>query len=315
METIIGQGDGPRGEQGGVNTPAGDLIKDTDMAGFTEDVIRASMEVPVLVDFWAPWCGPCKQLGPLLEKVVTAAAGKVKLVKVNIDENQPIAQQLRIQSIPAVFAFQNGQPVDGFVGVLPESQIRTFIERLAGGAIGPTPVEAALAAGKEALDDGDAQGAAAAFGVVLEADPENAAALAGLTRCHLQLDQIDEARAVLDRLPAQPGEQADIAGARAALALAEEAAEAADSGEIGELRQRLEANPKDHETRFDLATALNAAGQREAAADALLEIAQLDRNWNDQAARKQLLKLFDAWGPTDPLTVETRRRLSSILFS
>ncbi len=307
METIIGQGGG--------GAPAGDSIKDTDTAGFAEDVIRASMEVPVLVDFWAPWCGPCKQLGPLLEKVVTAAAGKVKLVKVNIDENQPIAQQLRIQSIPAVFAFQNGQPVDGFVGALPESQIRDFVERLAGGAIGPTPVEAALAAGQAALDGGDAVAAAEAFGAVLEADPENAAGLAGLVRCRLQQDRIDEARAVLDLLPAQPGEPADVAGARAALALAEEAAAAADSGETAELRQRLEANPKDHDARFELATALNAAGQREAAADALLEIVRLDRNWNDQAARKQLLKLFDAWGATDPLTVETRRRLSSILFS
>ncbi len=310
METIIGQGGG----QGG-GASAGDLIKDSDTAGFADDVIRASMEVPVLVDFWAPWCGPCKQLGPLLEKVVTAAAGKVKLVKVNVDENQPIAQQLRIQSIPAVFAFQNGQPVDGFVGALPESQIRDFVERLAGGAIGPTPVEAALAAGQEALDGDDAVAAAEAFGAVLEADPENAAALAGLVRCHLQQDRIDEARAVLDRLPAQPGEPAEVAGARAALALAEEAAAAADSGETAELRQRLEADPKDHDARFELATALNAVGQREAAADALLEIVRLDRNWDDQAARKQLLKLFDAWGATDPLTVETRRRLSSILFS
>ena len=308
MESIIGDG--------GPEAPRGDLIKDSDIAGFAADVIDASADVPVLVDFWAPWCGPCKQLGPLLEKVVTAAAGKVKLVKVNVDENQQIAQQLRIQSIPAVFAFKDGQPVDGFVGALPESQIKAFVERLAGGAIGPTPVEAALDDGKQALEAGDLDAAASTFGVVLEADPENAAALAGLARCLLQQDQLAAARELLDQVPASQAEQAEVAGARAALALAEEAATVVvDSTETAALYQRLEANPKDHAARFELASALNAAGQAEAAADQLLEGVRLDRNWNDQAARKQLLKLFDAWGPTDPLTVDTRRRLSSILFS
>ncbi len=307
METLVGQSE--------PQAPAADLIKDSDMAGFADDVIRASMEVPVLVDFWAPWCGPCKQLGPLLEKVVTAAAGKVKLVKINVDENQAIAQQLRIQSIPAVFAFHNGQPVDGFVGALSESQIKEFIGRLAGGAIGPSPAEEALEAGQAALEAGDFDQAIQAFGVALQADPEDPAALGGLARCMVQTERLAEAREILDKVPAQHADHKDVAGARAALALAEESEAAADPAEIVALRGRLESNPDDHQARFDLSVALNAAEQREEAVDELLEIFRRNRGWNDEAARKQLLKLFEAWGPTDPVTLESRRKLSSLMFS
>ena len=307
METLVGQSE--------PQAPAADLIKDSDMAGFADDVIRASMEVPVLVDFWAPWCGPCKQLGPLLEKVVTAAAGKVKLVKINVDENQAIAQQLRIQSIPAVFAFRNGQPVDGFVGALSESQIKEFIGRLAGGAIGSTPAEEALEAGQAALEAGDFDQAIQAFSVALQADPEDPAALGGLARCMVQTERLAEAREILENVPSQHADHKDVAGARAALALAEEAEAAADPSETAALRSRLESDPNDHQARFDLAVALNAANQREEAVDALLEIFRRNRGWNDEAARKQLLKLFEAWGPTDPVTLESRRKLSSLMFS
>ncbi len=307
METILGQSE--------PQAPVGDLIKDSDTASFAEDVVHASMEVPILVDFWAPWCGPCKQLGPLLEKVTAAAGGQVKLVKINIDENQALAQQLRIQSIPAVYAFSKGQPVDGFVGALPESQIRAFVERLAGGAIGPTPLEQAVEAGKQALEAGDTAAAAQAFSQALSADPEDPAALGGLARCHIQAGQLEQARGVLDGVPTQHAGHADVAGAAAALALAEEAAGAADPAEVAGLRAKLEANADDHEARYELATALNAAGQREAAVDELLEIVRRKRDWNDDAARKQLLKLFEAWGPTDPLTVDSRRKLSSLLFA
>ncbi len=305
MEPIIGSSP----------APAGDLIKDSDIKNFAEDVVHASEEVPVLVDFWAPWCGPCKQLTPLIEKAVTAAGGKVKLVKINIDENQAIAQQLRIQSIPAVYAFQQGKPVDGFVGALPESQIRAFIERLIGGAIGPTPVEETLAAAKAAMDAGDTGDALQAFAAVLDAEPENLAGRAGLARCYVAEGELEAAAEMLGQIADEHAGDSDVAGARAALALAEDALAAADPDETAVLQGRIESNPLDFEARFDLAAALNAGGQRDEAVDQLLAIIKANRAWNDEAARKQLLTFFEAWGPTDPFTVDSRRRLSTILFS
>lgn len=292
-----------------------DLVKDSSMATFMQDVIEASREVPVLVDFWAPWCAPCKTLTPVLEKVVRAAGGKVKLVKVNIDEpqNQPLAQQLRIQSIPAVYAFQDGQPVDGFMGALPESQVKQFIERLAGGEMAGDPVEEALEQGREALEAGDLELAQQAFAAVLQQEPENAAAIGGLLRCMVASDALDKAKEMLARVPAKLADDEEIKGARAAIELAERSQAAA--GQVGELAAKVEANPKDHQARYDYALALLGAHRREEAVDQLLDIVRQDRKWNDEAARKQLVELFDTFGQTDPLTIETRRRLSSILFS
>jgi len=307
MEPIIGSSPSP--------AAAADLIKDSDIKNFAEDVVRTSMDVPVLVDFWAPWCGPCKQLTPMIEKAVTAAAGKVKLVKVNIDENQAIAQQLRIQSIPAVYAFKQGQPVDGFVGALPESQIRAFIERLIGGAIGPTPVEETLEAARAALEAGDTGEALQAFAAVLDAEPDNVAAQAGLARCYVAEGELEAAADILDQVAAEHAGDPEIVGARAALTLAQDALAAADPDETAALTGRIDANPQDYEARFELAVALNAGGRREEAVDQLLAIIKANRGWNDEAARKQLLTFFEAWGPTDPFTVDSRRQLSTILFS
>ncbi len=287
-----------------------DLIKDSSEATFAADVIETSGQVPVIVDFWAPWCEPCKQLGPQLEKAVTRAQGAVKLVKINIDENQQIAAQLRIQSIPAVIAFKDGRPVDGFMGAQPESQVDAFIKRL-GGAVGPSPIEQLVEHGKEALNAGDTQTADAAFSQVLEAEPENEPAIAGLARCLLAKDQMDQAREILGQAP-DDSKNPDILSARAALDLA---VAAEDAGNAQELRRAVEANPKDHQARFDLARALDAAGDRDGAVDQLIEIVAADREWNEQAARKELLKYFEAYGPTDEITVTGRRRLSSILFS
>ena len=312
MEPIIG-GLNPNGDADTAG-PA-DLIKDTDTAGFGRDVIEASMAAPVIVDFWAPWCGPCKQLGPTLEKAVQAARGAVRLVKVNIDENQGLAAQLRIQSIPAVYAFHQGQPVDGFVGAQSESQVKAFVERLAqmvGAAVGPTPVEQALEQAQGALDENQFGAASALFGQVLQHEPENDAALAGLIRCYLGSGDAAGAREMFDGLTDEMKAKPALESVLAALELAEVSAEA---GSIPELAARVESNPQDHQARFDLAIALHAAGQREGAVDALLEIIRRDRAWNEEAARKQLVQFFDAWGPTDPLTVEARRRLSSLLFS
>ncbi len=286
------------------------LVKDSSEAAFAADVIEASAQVPVIVDFWAPWCGPCKQLAPILEKAVTQAQGSVRLVKINIDENQKIAAQLRIQSIPAVIAFQNGQPVDGFMGAQPASQVQAFVKRLSG-AGGPSPTEQSIEQGRQALDAGDTETAKAIFSQVLQAAPDNETAAAGLARCLLAVNQIDEARKILENV-SEDSSHADILSARAALELA---AAADDVGDIGELRRAVEANPKDHQARFDLAQALNAAGDREGAVDELIEIISANREWNDQAARKELLKYFEAYGPADEITIAGRRRLSSILFS
>ena len=302
----------------GAAPAAGDLIKDSSDRAFMVDVIEASQSVPVIVDFWAPWCGPCKQLGPILEKTVLAAKGKVRLVKIDTDKDPMIASQLRVQSIPAVYAFFQGRPVDGFMGALPESQVKAFVEKLlklagaAGGGEGDI-LEEALAQAKEALEAGDTQTASEIYGEILQADPENpnAAAFAGLVRCLIVNDELARAKQMLDKVPEPIAKDKEIAAVRSALEVAEQAANA---GPIPELMEKVAHNQDDHEARFDLALALFAAGRREAAVDELLELVRRDRAWNDEAARKQLVKFFEAFGPTDPLTVRSRRRLSSILF-
>ena len=313
METIIGT-NGPGGGPSGGQPPA-DLIKDSDTARFAQDVVEASMTTPVIVDFWAPWCGPCKQLTPTLEKSVRAARGAVSLVKVNIDENQSLAAQLRIQSVPAVYAFFQGQPVDGFVGAQSESQVKDFIQRLvaqSGGAPGPSPVDQALEQAQAALDGGQPAAASALYGQVLQHEPDNEAALAGMVRCYLESGDAAAAREMFDALTEEMAGKPAFASVKAALELAEQTA---DSGPLSELEARVAANPADHQARYDLAIALHAAGEREAAAEALIEIIRRERNWNEEAARHQLLKLFEAWGPTDPNTLSARRQLSSLLFS
>ncbi|EIM29369.1 thioredoxin [Microvirga lotononidis] len=288
-----------------------DLVKDTTTANFRQDVLAESMQQPVLVDFWAPWCGPCKQLTPLLEKAVRAAGGKVKLVKMNIDEHPQIAGQLGVQSIPAVFAFQRGQPVDGFMGALPESQIKSFIERLVG-PLGPGAAEEILAEADRLAAEGDIGGAAELYSAVLAQDPENVAALAALVKLHVEVSDLEGAKRFLAMAPAAKANDPALAGARAAIELAEQAG---SLGDLAELQRRVETDPTDHQARFDLAVGLNALGRREEAANHLLEIVRRDRNWNEDGARKQLVQFFEAWGPMDAMTLAGRRRLSSLLFS
>ncbi|HEV7371532.1 thioredoxin [Arenibaculum sp.] len=291
-----------------------DLVKDSSDRAFMTDVVEASRTVPVVVDFWAPWCGPCKQLGPVLEKTVKAARGKVRLVKINIDDNPQIAGQLRVQSIPAVFAFFQGRPIDGFMGAQPESQIKQWIERLAkaAGEGGDDGIEEALAAAKEALEAGDPDTAGAIYSQIVQADPTSGAAYAGLARVFMAKGEADQAQALLDQLPPELAADKDVAAVRTALELHRQTA---DLGPVGELNERLARDPDDHQARYDLAMAQYAAGQHEEAVKGLLEIVRRDREWNEQAARKQLVKFFEAFGPTDRLTVLARRKLSSILFS
>jgi len=296
---------------GGDSATAG-AVKDTDTKSFRADVIDDSMDTPVVVQFWAPWCGPCKTLGPLLERAVNGAGGTVRMVRVNIDENQPLAQQMRIQSIPAVYAFFQGRPVDGFVGALPESQLKEFVAKLAD-LVGGTPSAAYLEEADRALGEGDYQTAGQIYSQLVRSEPDNARAIAGLARCLIGLGDADGARQVLDSAPAEVANDAALVAVRTQLEL--DSAGAGAAGQLGELEARVAAAPDDHQARYDLAMALYGADRREAAVDALLEIVRRDREWNDQAARKQLVKFFEAFGPTDRLTVTGRRRLSSMLFS
>ena len=291
-------------------TSSSALIKDTTTAGFREDVLAESMQQPVLVDFWAPWCGPCKQMTPAIEKAVMAAGGKVKLAKMNIDEHPQIAGQLGIKSIPAVIAFQNGRPVDGFVGALPESQIRNFIERIAG------PIEdemdSVIASAEAAAEEGNHQEAAEIFSAVLQEDPTHIAASVGLARALIQLGRVENAKQVLASLPDESAKDPKVQAIQASIDLALQAAEL---GDIGEFERQLATNPDHHEARFDLAVALNARGERAAAADALLYIIKKQKDWQEGKARQQLLQFFEAWGPMEQDTLDARRKLSTLLFS
>jgi putative thioredoxin len=309
MQTIIdGQGSpAPGGDAG--------LIKDATAASFNKDVMEASREAPVIVDLWATWCGPCKQLGPILEKIVRGAKGKLRLVKVDIDKNPQIAQQFRVQSIPAVFAVADGRVVDGFVGALPESQVRAFADRLlaAGSADdGAAEIAEALEHATALMGQGDLGTASAIFGQVLQHDPDNLPAAGGLARCHIKAGNLAQAKDLLARVPSEKSTDAEIVAARSALELAEQAQ---NSGPIDELKAKVAANPADHAARLELANALYAAGRNEDAIEGLLELIKRDRKWNDEAARKQLLKLFEALGNANPLVSAGRRRLSSLLFS
>jgi putative thioredoxin len=287
------------------------VVKDTTTQAFVKDVIEESKRQPVLVDFWAPWCGPCKQLTPILEKAVKAAKGKVKLVKMNIDDHPAIPGQMGIQSIPAVIAFVNGQPADGFMGALPESQVMAFLERLTKDRIGGEAQDL-LKGADAALAEGDAAGAAAIYSELLAEDGGNVPALAGLARCYVETGALDQAKQTLAMIPEAKQNDAAVAAARAALELAEQSK---NIGPVDELEQKVAANPLDHQARFDLALALNGQGKRVEALDQLIAIVRRDRKWNDDGARKQLVQFFDAWGPTDEATLEGRRRLSSILFA
>ena len=312
MDQLIGGAPGA----GAPGANAADLIKDSNQQAFAQDVIDVSMQVPVIVDFWAPWCGPCKQLGPLIEKVVKEAKGAVRLVKINVDESQALAAQLRIQSIPAVYAFFQGRPVDGFVGAQPESQLKQFVQRLAkmgAAGAGPSPIDEALEQAEAAFAEGDFGAASAIFGQVLDHESDNAKAIAGLVRCSIATGDLAGAKEMLAGVTPELLKNPAIASAVSQFELAEAGQKAA--GQTQQLQARIDANPKDFEARHDLAVAQFAAGEREAAIDQLLEIFKANRAWNEDAARKQLVKFFEAMGPTDPLTLAGRRKLSSLMFS
>ncbi|MEM8801401.1 MAG: co-chaperone YbbN [Pseudomonadota bacterium] len=291
-----------------------DLIKDSSEATFMADVIEASQTVPIIVDFWAPWCGPCKQLTPAIEGAVKDAKGAVKLVKVNVDENQGIAGQLRIQSIPTVYAFWQGQPIDGFQGALPGSELKAFIDRVvtASGGDASGGLDDAIESAEQMLSDGAAADAAQVFAAILQEDAANAAAYSGLIRSYLALDQVDQAEAILGNVPEDIAETPEIEAARAQLALAKQAA---DAGPLGELRASVADDPSNRQARFDLAQAEHAAGEVEAAVETLLDLFQLDAAWNDGAAKDQLFTIFDALKPNDPIALDGRRRLSSMIFA
>ncbi|WP_050627963.1 thioredoxin [Bradyrhizobium viridifuturi] len=302
-------------EQGGPTPQAApDLIKETTTQTFVKDVIEESRRQPVMIDFWAPWCGPCRQLTPILEKAVKNAKGRVKLVKMNIDEHPQIPGQMGIQSIPAVIAFVNGQPADGFMGAVPESQVNAFIEKITKGvpAAGEPNLTEILAEADAALAEGDAEGAAQIYAEVLAHDATNIAALAGLAKCYMTSGAVEQAKQTLAMVPESKRNDAAVKAVQAAIDLAEQAQSV---GPIAELEQKVAANPLDHQARFDLATALNAMNKRTEATEQLLAIVKRDRKWNDDGARKQLVQFFEAWGGTDEATVEGRRRLSTILFS
>ena len=298
----------------GVATAAApeDLIKETTTQGFMKDVIEESKRQPVLIDFWAPWCGPCKQLTPILEKVVKGAKGKVKLVKMNIDDHPAIPGQMGIKSIPAVIAFVNGQPADGFMGALPESQVLAFIERVTKGQAGGNETQELLKSADAAMAEGNTQGAIEVYEHILVEDKASIPALTGLARCYLAANEIEKAKQILTQVPAAKQSDTAVAAVRAAIEVAEQAS---SIGPVGELEQKVAANPLDYQARFDLAVALNAAGKRPEAVDYLMDIVKRDRKWNDDGARKQLVQFFEAWGPTDEATVAGRKRLSSILFA
>lgn len=288
-----------------------DIIKDTTTQAFGKDVIEASRKALVIVDFWADWCGPCKQLTPIIEKVVRSYGGKVLLVKLNVDQHPAIAGQLRIQSLPTVYAFRDGRPLDGFMGAQPESAVKAFIDRLLGDS-GQAEVAEALAAGEQAIEAGDLQAAAEIFAAVLQDDGQNVQAIAGLAKCYLKSGDVERAEQTLALVPPEKRNAPQIASVTATIALSRKVEQA---GSTAELEARLAANPKDHQSRYDLALALAARGDKEQAIQQLLEIFRRERQWNDEAARKQLVQFFEAWGPKDPMTIEGRRRLSSLMFS
>ncbi len=295
----------------GAAAPQSDVVKEGADQSFMADVIEASRTQPVIVDFWAPWCGPCRQLGPPLEQAVRAAGGKVKLVKINIDEHQGVAGQLGVRSIPAVYAFDQGRPVDGFMGAIPESQIKLFVGRLAGASVAED-IEPLLDQAAESLQLGDFGGAAQSYAAALQIDPTNPKAIAGMARVYLNSGDAEQARAILDMAPPEKADDADIAGVRAALDFANSAGEA---GDTGELQRKVAADPNDFQARYDLAEALSARSDFEAASEQLLAIIAKNRDWNEGAARQQLLKVFEAAGPMSEVTKQGRRKLSAILFS
>src|SRR6202166_1053686 len=301
-------------EQGSVPAPQAppDLIKETTTQTFVKDVIEESKRQPVLIDFWAPWCGPCRQLTPIIEKAVRAANGKVKLVKMNIDEHPAIPGQMGIQSIPAVIAFVNGHPADGFMGAVPESQVTAFINKLTAGMPGEPNIADILKEAEAVLAEGDPATAAQIYTEVLAADATNIAAIAGPGKCYVTTGPIEQAKQTLAMVPESKRNDPAVKAVQTSIDLAEQAK---SLGPVTELEQKVAANPLDHQARFDLATALNASGKRAEATDALLEIVKRDRKWNEDGARKQLVQFFEAWGPTDEATVEGRKRLSTILFS
>ncbi|QGX97132.1 co-chaperone YbbN [Roseovarius faecimaris] len=301
-------------ELGGQTQAAGDLIKDVSEADFMTEVVEASQSVPVIVDFWAPWCGPCKTLGPALEAAVTRAKGAVKMAKVNVDENQMIAGQMRVQSIPTVYAFWQGQPIDGFQGALPPSEIDNFVAKVVDAAGGDASggLDEAIEAAEQMLDEGAASDAAQTFAAILQEEPANAKAYGGMVRAYIAMDDLEQAEAILNGAPAEISAAPELEAAHAQLQLARQAQ---DAGPVAELRAAVEADPDNHQARFDLAQALAANGQNEEAVGELLELFRRDREWNDGAAKTQLFTLFDALKPNDPVVLNGRRKLSSMIFA